>query len=59
MAEIELVEKNSISPQKLIDENSSEEKTVLKEKSHFRSLIFTIFLLFIILSLAISILYRN
>jgi hypothetical protein len=59
MAEIELVERNSTSPQKLIDESNSEEKTILKEKSHVRPLVFTLFLLFIILSLAISILYRN
>lgn len=59
MAEIELVERNSTSPQKLIDESNSEEKTILKEKSHVRPLVFTLFLLFIILSLAICILYRN
>ena len=59
MAEIELMEKNSTSPQKLIDESNSEEKAILKEKSHARSIVFTIFLLFIILSITISILYRN
>ena len=58
MAEIELVEKNSSQPEQLLDEENSDNK-IFKKNNHFKSLVFTIFVLFIILSLAISIFYHS